>query len=82
MKILCEFCDDTFDSILDEVSLDDIGGVRLSFSCPTCDRVYPVARITSEGLTIRAKLQQTTDRFEADKLRQRLREEMVDERRQ
>ncbi len=79
MKVTCETCGTRFASNLTEAPLED-GGIRLSFSCPNCATVYPVLRMTAEGVRIRAQLQVTTDRIAHLRLRKRLEREVVDER--
>ncbi len=43
------------------------GGVILQFSCPSCGAIYPVAAITGQGLTMRARLQQMARMGQAGK---------------
>lgn len=79
MKVICNSCGHEFESTLDELGLPD-GGVRLSFSCPRCGTLYPVARMTRRGVELRTQIGQATDRDVLRELRSQLRREITDER--
>ena len=46
---------------------DGSGSVTLRFTCPRCGAVYPVARISQHGLSLRARLQQMARMGQAGK---------------
>jgi hypothetical protein len=79
IEITCNVCEAKFPQVIDEVPTED-GGLSLSFKCPECDTLYPVARLSARALEIRAQIRETTDKAEVARLRLELKGEVSDER--
>jgi len=78
-RIVCDSCEKKFEQNLRETLLVE-GGARVSFTCPHCGTVYPVARITVRGLMIRAELQECTEPTRRRELLELMKTETIDER--
>lgn len=73
-EIACDGCGQVFRPRPYEAKAGQ-GSVQMQFNCPHCERLYPVAHITKEGLRVRRRLKQAERRGDRDEV-VRLREEL------
>ena len=52
----CDQCKTAYTPVVTERSLPD-SSVRLEMTCPHCEAIYPIARITETGIRLRARMQ-------------------------
>lgn len=71
----CDDCGRTFKPRPYEAKAGQ-GSVQMQFNCPGCERLYPVAHISREGLAVRRKLKQAERRGDTEAI-SRLRAELA-----
>lgn len=75
LEVRCDRCGRKFRAGISERTVPGEGAVQ-EMECPHCHHVYPVARITPKGLTLRDRLKITSDPEERQKLVAMLKEEV------
>lgn len=73
MKVKCEGCRRRFEPEIHEVATPD-GGVVGTFTCPHCGTAYESYTVDAQGVRMRARLHESKDPNELQRLQARIRD--------